>query len=75
MGNRKKEPLERRAFDLPRLTLDDLAEAVRRRRVTASKYRDGTREMPAEIRGRLASYLEAHAKRLLDLARELRASV
>jgi hypothetical protein len=67
-----KHDVPRRALDAPRLTLDDLAEAVGITRGAAEPYRELRRRMPRRIRLRLAAYLEAHAAKMHDLAEELR---
>lgn len=64
--------LARSALDLPRLSLDDLAAVARRSRGALDKYRAGKREMPADVRHRLADFLAGHADRLYRLAEELR---
>lgn len=65
----------RRALDLPRLTLDDLAAATGSSRAALAKYRDGTREMPADARLRLAAVLARQARELEAAADLLRQTV
>ncbi|HET9985237.1 MAG TPA: hypothetical protein VFQ38_16665 [Longimicrobiales bacterium] len=65
-------PLARSALDAPRLSLDDLAAVARRSRGALDKYRAGKREMPLDVRHRLADFLAGHADRLRRIAEELR---
>lgn len=76
MARKKKpdEPLERRAFDLPRLTLSHFARAAKRSLESIKSYRDGRREMPPDVRKRLADFLEEHGKKVIELAKDLRKS-
>jgi hypothetical protein len=67
-----KKDLQRRAIDEPRVTLDDLADATGRRRVTMEKYRELKLTMPDSVRLKLAAFLDRHAQRLRALAEELK---
>lgn len=72
---RGRASVVRRALDTPRLTLDLIAEATGVSRGALAKYREASRPMPAEVRLRLAAFLEGHARRLLALAEQLRVGV
>lgn len=62
----------RHALDTPRLSLEDLAAATGASRAALDKHRAGENRMPRPVRLRLAAFLEGHARRLLDLAEQLR---
>lgn len=65
----------RQALDTPRLSLEDMADATGASRAALVKYRLAPgpgRRMPEPVRLRLAAFLEGHARRLLELAEELR---
>jgi len=62
----------RRALDVPRLTLGELADRTGTTRAAMNKYRQGDRPMPLPVRHHLAQALEAHAAELRALAEELR---
>lgn len=66
------EDLARRALDVPRLTIGQLADAAGVSRPALVSYQQGRAPMPWPARARLAAFLEAHAMRLLALAEELR---
>lgn len=76
MARKKKpdEPLERRVFDLPRLTLSQFARAAKCSRESIASYRLGRRKMPPDVRKRLADFLEEHGKKVIELAKDLRKS-
>lgn len=72
---RRRQNPAAEALDAPRLTLDDLADATGATRAALERYRlTGPRaiRMPAPVRLRLAAFLEGHARRLLELAGQLR---
>ncbi len=69
-----KKNLQRRAIDDPRITLEDLAKAVGRTRGALEKYREEKRAMPESVKKRLAAFLDKHAHRLSEIAKELRRS-
>lgn len=58
----------RRALDTPRMTLGDLAERTGTTQAALNKYREGLREMPPEVRVRLAAVLDRHALELEAVA-------
>lgn len=60
------------ALDLPRLTLNDIADGIGKTRAALEKYRTGS-PMPLADRLQLAAYLDGHAVRLQQLAEALRA--
>lgn len=62
----------RHALDVPRLTLNDIAERTGTSREALAKYRAGAREMPAGVRARLAALLERQARDLEAAADLLR---
>lgn len=63
--------LARRALDLPRATLDDIAGGIGTTRGTLAAYRTGHRPLPAETAWELARWLRDHAGEALSLAAEL----
>jgi DNA-binding LacI/PurR family transcriptional regulator len=69
---KKKTDVQRRAVSEPRLTITDLARAIDVSPNTVKHYNTGRRRMPEEVRERLADFLQAHGKRMIQLARELR---
>jgi hypothetical protein len=62
-----------RALDTPRLDLPTTGRAIGSSRTALVKYRSGQRPMPEGLRLKLAAYLDAHARRLGELAQALRA--
>lgn len=68
----KADRIQREILDESRLTLDDFAKAAGRKRVTIEKYRELKARMPRDVRERIARFLEDHASRLQDFAKELR---
>lgn len=62
----------RRALDLPRLTLGDIAERLGVTTAALNKYRQRERAMPSHVRVRLAELLDRHAAELTALAEALR---
>lgn len=67
-----QDSVAKRALDLPRLGLNDLAQAAGRSRTSIEKYRVGEKSMPEPVRKSLAAFLEEHARQLRQLAKELR---
>jgi len=67
--------LVRKALDLPRPSLDELAEAVGTSTWNLKAYRAGRARMPRELRLRLAAELMARARGLEGVARILSESV
>lgn len=63
--------LARRALDLPRVTLDELAAELDRSRSALKAYRTGDRQLPAEVAQELATWLRRHAAKLESVAEEL----
>lgn len=61
-----------RALDTPRLDLPAIGRAIGSSRTALVKYRNGQRPMPEGLRLKLAAYLDAHARRLEELAQALR---
>ncbi|WP_373054294.1 hypothetical protein [Thioalkalivibrio sp.] len=68
----EEQELVRRALNEPRLTLEDMSAATGRSLSSLEKYRMGYTGMPAEVKRRLAAFLEDHAARLREIAAELR---
>lgn len=66
--------IQRVALDLPRVTLDDLAEALGETRASLHKYRQEDTRMPAVLKHQLAEFLRQHADTLRRLATELDSS-
>jgi transcriptional regulator with XRE-family HTH domain len=62
----------RRALDVPRLTMGDLADRTGASQAALNKYRQGERRMPQDVRLHLAHVLDAHAAELRALAEALR---
>lgn len=62
----------RRALDLPRLTLGEIADRIGATRAALNGYREGKRTMPLEVRVRLAELLDRHAAELEAIAEALR---
>lgn len=67
----ESKSLQTEALDIPRLTLDELAEAAEVSRSSLEKYREGKYPMPVRVRLRIAAFLKEHARQLDDLADEL----
>lgn len=73
MDKNRRSDLQRRALDEPRrLTLAEIAKAVGVSRAALTKYREGSRQMPTDVRKKLAALLTKHARELLRIADRLR---
>lgn len=67
----ERTELARRALDLARVKLDDIAEAVGASRGTLAAYRTGHRPLPAPVAWKMAEWLRAHAAEAQNVADEL----
>lgn len=64
----------RRALDVPRMTMGEIAGRIGASTAALNKYRQGKRTMPLDVRLRLAQLLEGHTWELQALAEALRES-
>jgi hypothetical protein len=63
--------IQRLAFDIPRITLADLAQVLGESELTVKEYQSERTEMAPAQKHRLAEYLREHAATLIRLASEL----
>lgn len=79
-ATRKRRPtaeleLIRKAINAPRTSIPDICEALGKSRESVTKYVEGTRRFPPELRLDLAAFLRERAAYLESVALELEESM